>query len=407
MKNLLFISPAVPNPTGSGLRMRGWLFLKALAREYRITLVAGCPAFPDDSDSDLAGLDGLIEDAVVLRFRATADPTLLAQRLMTFFGQSGDSSWDWAEPSPAMRRRLSRLRGKEFALVHVFRLYMLSVMSSILGNHTGIPIQLDLDDWESKTRNAVAEIAECSRPQLASRLKAESMALAQAERRWFPQMKRIFVCSRQDAAAISGQHGLDNVCPVNNAVSVPASLPPCSRESFPELLFIGALGYFPNQDAVYFFLTEVLPKLRAAVPRPFRLVVAGTAAPHVLRKLLQAEPLVTLIQSPKQVEPLYRRATAAIAPIRAGGGTRIKVLEAFAQGRPLVATAAAVAGLDVESGVHYIQANTADEWVAALRELLEDPAQGAQFAKSAFAWVRDHSLNVAMDRISSILHDGC
>lgn len=213
--------------------------------------------------------------------------------------------------------------------------------------------------------------------------------------------------SRQDAAAISGQHGLDNVCPVNNAVSVPASLPPCSRESFPELLFIGALGYFPNQDAVSFFLTEVLPKLRAAVPRPFRLVVAGTAAPHVLRKLLQAEPLVTLIQSPKQVEPLYRRATAAIAPIRAGGGTRIKVLEAFAQGRPLVATAAAVAGLDVESGVHYIQANTADEWVAALRELLEDPAQGAQFAKSAFAWVRDHSLNVAMDRISSILHDGC
>ncbi len=385
--------------------MRGWLFLKALAREYRITLVAGSPAFPDESEGDLALLKNLVEDAVLLRFRASKDPGLLIRRLASVAGRSGGPSWDWADPSPTMRRRLRRLRSQGFSLVHLFRLYMLPVMSAALGEDCAIPVQLDMDDWESKTRQAVAEIAEPSRPELAFQLRTEASALAEEEFRWCPWMTRVFVCSQEDAAGLRAQNGLKNVLPLNNAVNVPPSMPLPGCGDVPELLFIGSLGYFPNQDAADYLLSRVLPGLRNKASGPFRLVIAGEWAPRVLKQRLQAEPLVTWIESPEHVEPLYRRAVAALAPIRAGGGTRIKVLEAFAQGRPVVATAAAVAGLDIEAGVHYIRADNPDEWIAALCGILDSPERRARIAESAFSWVRDYSTDAAMDRIAAILHE--
>jgi polysaccharide biosynthesis protein PslH len=306
-------------------------------------------------------------------------------------------------PSPAMRRRLRRLQGRKYDLVHVFRLYMLPIASAIVGDPAGIPLQLDLDDWESKTRLAIAAIAGSGRSELAAQLRAEASALADEERRRLPRMKRIFVCSQQDASALSAHYGLTNVFPVNNAVKVPASFPRSGGDALRDFLFIGALGYFPNQDAVLFLLDEVLPKLRASAAIPFRVVIAGAAATPALRKRFRAEERLEWIDSPEQVEPLYRNALAALAPIRAGGGSRIKALEAFAQGRPLVATSAAVEGLDVAAGVHYIQANTAEEWVAALRQLLESPSEAMRIAESAFEWVRQHSFDATVDRIASIV----
>jgi glycosyltransferase involved in cell wall biosynthesis len=302
-----------------------------------------------------------------------------------------------------MRAHLSRLQGRQFAGAHVFRLYMLPAALMALGGQTDVPIELDLDDWESETRRTLAVMAERDDAHRARDLRAQAAMFEVQERTWLPRCIQVFVCSKDDAEALSHRYGLRNIVVVGNAVSVPAALAPPPHADPAQLLFIGSLGYYANQDAVSFLLDQVLPHLSEATTRPFRLVVAGVGATTKLQARLRAEPGVVWVDSPPEVGPLYERATAALAPLRAGGGTRVKAIEAFAQGRPLVATAAAVSGLGVDPGVHYLHAEDAADWVQVLRSVLERPTMAADIAAAAHAWVRERSLERAVTKVATMV----
>jgi glycosyltransferase involved in cell wall biosynthesis len=381
--------------------MRGYLFLRGLAERYRVTLIAGSPLFPDESAADLDALGSLVEDAVLLPFRASRDPALLVRRLGSAFHPRATASRVLVEPSGSLRARLARLPSREFVRVHVFRLYMLRVAHATLDGERSVPMQLDLDDWESQTRLNMAALAGSRHSERARGMRAEAAVFEALEREWLPRFARVFVCSEDDATALASRHELRNIAVVGNAVAVPESLAPMTDAEPAHVLFVGSLGYSANEDAVRFLLDDVLPRLRAVAPRQFRLVVAGVGAPARLRARLRVEPEVTWVDSPTRVEPLYARALAALAPIRAGGGTRLKVLEAFAHGRPLIATAAAVAGFDVEPGIQYARAETASQWAEGVCSLLEDPEAGFRLASSAYAWVRRHSLESAIERVAA------
>lgn len=400
---MLFVAPAVPSPTRSGLRMRGWLFLQGLARDHRVTLVAGSQAFPDESPKDTEVLSDLVERTVLLPFRALRDPGLLARRLAGLAGIGSGRLWDWAEPTPAMLRKLEALRDEPFDLIHVFRLYMLPVALAVRGAREEIPMQLDIDDWESRTRLAQAAFPGDAHGSRAAQLRRDAAAFERREREWLPRMSRCFVCSEADARALAACCDRSRITVVGNAVPVPSAPAPAADPGTADLLFVGSLGYVPNEDAVCFLLDEVLPLLRPSLGRPFRLVVAGAGAGSALRRRIRRDPDVTWVDAPARLEPLYQRAQVALVPVRAGGGTRVKALEAFAQGRPVIATAAAMAGLDVEPSVHYLRAESPAEWVEAVQSLLDSPALSRGLADAAFAWVRGHSLEKAIDQVASIV----
>jgi glycosyltransferase involved in cell wall biosynthesis len=378
--------------------MRAFMFLRGLAREHVVTLVAGSPAFPHTGNVD--GLAGLVAEVILLDYHTLRDPHLLVRRLGARVGLRCGPSWDFGLPTPAMRKQLVRLQSRPFSLVHVFRLSVLPTALAALGTHPSSPIQLDLDEWESRTRLALSQLATGCEPSLAKRYQAEAVAIEEWERRWLPRMSRVFVCSQDDATALAARHRLHDVRAVGNAVEVPNAFPSPSTSAPPEILFIGSLGYMPNRDAVLFLLDEVLPALRTLAPTA-RLIVAGAGASSSLRARM-AQPGVQWVGAPATVEPLYRRARIAVAPIRAGGGTRVKALEAFAQGCPLVATAAAIAGLDVTPGTHYLPAETAAEWAAAICTLLDHAGLRARLTAAAFSWIRAHSLAHRVDEIAAL-----
>lgn len=372
--------------------MRGWQFLEGLARHHRVTLVAGSPAFPDEPE-DLDRVRPLVEEAVVLRFGPLA-------RLRRLTGRPGRSPvWDWAEPTPGMRRRLERIGRRGFGAAHVFRLYMLPVAAAALSGAGAVPIQLDLDDWESETRLSCARLADRDDPRRAARFRREGAALAEKEREWLPRVSRVIVAADDDVAALSSRYHLPNVFALGNAVEIPQAPPPPSHAVPPELLFVGSLGYYPNQDAVRFLLDEVLPALAG---RGARLVVAGSSPPAELRARLGSEPNVTFIDSPARVEPLYERARIVVAPLRAGGGTRVKVLEAFALGRPLVATGFAVSGLGAADGTHYVRAEEPAEWIAGVTALLDAAGTCGRLVDAAFSLVRARSRAAAVRSIADL-----
>jgi glycosyltransferase involved in cell wall biosynthesis len=135
------------------------------------------------------------------------------------------------------------------------------------------------------------------------------------------------------------------------------------------LIFAGSLRYGPNYDAMEWFLREVFPSVRAMVPDA-KLTITG--------ELGSAPPSsgsgVIFTGRVPDVRPLVAASAVSVAPIRVGGGTRLKILEAMAVGTPVVATTKAIEGLEVRNGEHLLVADTAHQFADAVIHVLEHPA---------------------------------
>ncbi len=182
----------------------------------------------------------------------------------------------------------------------------------------------------------------------------------------------VWTCSAQDADRVR-QAGLARSVQV-----VPNPIPAWCRTAAPEaapspgrtVLFVGHLGYAPNRRAVDELAFSIVPNLRRRFPDA-ALHVCGRSPRQTLGRSLAGHGH-RLTANPADLSPIYSDAAAAVVPLREGGGTRIKVLEALAVGCPVVATAKAVEGLALEDGRHYLRAETASDFVAALSRLFED-----------------------------------
>jgi glycosyltransferase involved in cell wall biosynthesis len=159
------------------------------------------------------------------------------------------------------------------------------------------------------------------------------------------------------------------------------------------LIFVGTLGYEPNIDAVRWFADEVLPLIWAVRP-DVQLIVAGFGSGEAVRDVLR-DPRCTLYESPPDLGPLYARAAVVVAPVRIGGGTRIKILEALARGRATVSTRFAAEGLGLRDGEDLEFADTPESMAARCLVLLSDRDRRVRLAATwrahvarRFDWAR-------------------
>jgi glycosyltransferase involved in cell wall biosynthesis len=282
-----------------------------------------------------------------------------------------------------------------FDVVHISRLAMAGFAAPYLSLPDGRRprVSLDLDDIESKTHLRIAALHEAARDPVPAQIHSiEANKHLRLERQWLPRFDEIWVCSQGDRLEIQSRYDLSTVIQVPNAVRSPshAQEVPCGR--IPTLFFIGLLDYFPNSDGLLHFQSEILPLIRQYFGRPFRFVVAG-AGTSELSSRLSAEPEVAVVGEVPEVAPFYEDADVVIAPIRAGGGTRIKILEAFSFRKPVVATRLAAEGLQVSDGVELLLADSPAEFAQACTALLQSPELCADLAQRAFDFVTErHSL---------------
>ncbi|RVD55158.1 glycosyltransferase [Mesorhizobium sp. M2D.F.Ca.ET.185.01.1.1] len=224
---------------------------------------------------------------------------------------------------------------------------------------------------------------------------AVSPEIRQLERRAATIVDRIWVCSKLDRerlkTIITHETPVDIVPNgIPRAQESPRTLPPSpgTSDGFPVILFVGHLGYHPNIDAAERLARIILPRVRQALPSA-RLVLAGRSPDRAVRALSELDSVV-LIENPDDVGPLLSAAHLCIVPLRTGGGTRIKILEAMAAGVPVIATPLAAEGLDVSGGEDLLLSDT-DEGLADLTvALCSDPARMARLRARAYdtAWSR-------------------
>lgn len=151
----------------------------------------------------------------------------------------------------------------------------------------------------------------------------------------------------------------------------------------PTLLFVGGFGHPPNVEAARRLARRIFPRVRASFPDAV-LYLVGDKPPPQVRRLADEHTIVT--GRVEDVTPYLDRAAVVVAPLRAGGGTRVKVLEALAAGKAVVASPRAADGIAAIAGEHLLVAETDDELAAAVEELLADPEARAALGGRARAW---------------------
>lgn len=231
------------------------------------------------------------------------------------------------------------------------------------------------------------------------------VALALDQRAWRRYERTIL--GRLDAVGVFSQRDHDALTPLVNepplrqiplGVTIP-SVPLKTSELESSVLFVGNFRHRPNVDAAIRLVRDIYPRIRVRHPNA-RLYVVGEGPPKRLVALGREDVMIT--GRVTDVTPYLTKAAVVAAPIRFGGGVRVKVLEAMAAGKAVVASPVAAAEV---AGDHLRLAGTDDEFADAIVELLRHPEMRAALGAEARRWVNDHaSTQVMVDGLDAI-HD--
>jgi polysaccharide biosynthesis protein PslH len=205
--------------------------------------------------------------------------------------------------------------------------------------------------------------------------------------RSLPRRFEHVVVAKQQDLSFFPQPDRARVSVIPNGIFIPDRPLREARDSC-RLLFVGTLGYGPNIDAVRWLATDIMP-LVWRVRADACLDVAGFGSGAQIANVLD-DPRCTIYESPPDLEPLYREAALALAPVLTGGGTRIKVLEALAFDRAMVCTTFAADGLGLRGGVDLEFADSAERFADRIIALLGDPVRRMTLASSGRMQVAEH-----------------
>jgi len=179
-------------------------------------------------------------------------------------------------------------------------------------------------------------------------------------------------------------------CVVANGVDLVHFTPAPAATEPAGLVFVGSINYRPNTDAVLHCAEAILPLVRERVSTA-TLTVVGQGAPHSVRRL--ESPAVRIAGEVADVRPYLAAAAVVVVPLRSGGGTRIKVLEALAMGKAVVTTSLGCEGIEVEDGRHVLIADDPETFAACVVRLLGDEElslrlgmAGRRLVESRYGW---------------------
>ncbi len=375
---ILFLSTWYPCPPDNGSKLRVYHLLRTLAERHQVTLLSFAFATARPEEAGPLGEWGIEVQAVPINpfeaNRAGALRTFLSPRPMA------------SRPIPAMRDLVARtLRAEAYDVVIASTEMMAEYALMAPGDTPKI-----LEEHNAMTRWARERYEGTSGAVQRARCWVSWQKGRWYERRSFPRFDLVTLVSQQDRQAtleVIGAGG-PRVEVVPNGVDCAHNRPGLAQPRPASLVFNGSLTYSANYDAMRWFLAEVYPRIRAQVPG-VSLTITGSAQDVDLAGLA-LDDTVHLTGFVEDVRIPVAQASVAVAPIRQGGGTRLKILEALALGTPVIATAKGAEGLDAMDGRHLMIADTPGLFAERTVQLLQDRALRDRLTANGRVWVEEH-----------------
>ena len=270
----------------------------------------------------------------------------------------------------------------------------------------GVPIVSDTHNVESDVLKRTSVLAGTFLRRQYARRQAASTFLE--ERRGSLGVDLLLANSDRDRQVFESELDVRNIAVIPNGIDLTEFSPTKSLGGSPTILFTGLMSYYPNQQAVSWFLSEAFPLILKKVPEA-KLVVAGARPPAWL--LNKRSNVLEVTDAVPDMRPYFERARVVIAPLMIGGGTRVKILEAQAMARPVVSTTLGAEGINGRHGHTILLADEPTSFAMHVCRLLTDfafateiGANGREHVACFYDWNRigDHLEATLRERIGLV-----
>ena len=380
--NILFITPYPPCPPVTGYQIRIYNLIKRLARHHRIWLLT----FDDYgfvTPDTLRDMQTLCAEVIIAR----RDQRPFLRRLggVLSYPRTG-TPWQIRHWESAHARQLIQelCRKIRFDVVHIEDSPTARYWEYIPHPETyGVFITLQ-DVVFDKFRRMV-------RTERGLRAKARRWLYARTMAAWEPRymerFDRCLVMSQRDGRLLQAHNARLHIEVVPNGVDTQLLTLLPDQAAIPRLLFMGILAGGTNVDAVLYFHRQVLPLIQKKIPQVDLWIAGHKPCPEILQL---AGERVRIIANPDSVVPCYAACTVAVVPLRAGGGTKLKILEAMALGRPVITTTIGAEGIDAVAGQSILIADDPAAMAAQTVNILTDADRRRQIALAGRRLVERH-----------------
>ena len=383
---LLFLSHRLPWPPHNGASIRTWNILTLLAREFEVEGLCY-----DRPDPHLAGVP-LDERMAAMarhgRFTLLPIPQCSSRARLAFDHARSiltrrPYTWYVHDSGAARSSLLGLLARFDPDIVHVDSLDMVRLLP-LLGSRPTVVTHHNVES-QLLERRAAGERSMARRRYL----HWQAAALRRAESHWMPRVALNVVVSPEDEAEFRRLAPAARFAVVPNGVDVEHFRP--SRGPTTGSVFVGGTTWHPNRDALHWFVAEILPRLRAKGEHSTVTWVGRATAEE--RERYAGVGGLRFTGYVDDIRPYVDAAACFIAPLRFGGGTRLKLLDAWAMGKAVVSTSAGAEGLGGRSGYDLLLADEPDHFADAMLRVLRNQdlehrlgARGRESAVARFSW---------------------
>lgn len=373
--SILFITPVIPKADGTGTEQRAAMWLHDLGKKHQVDTIF-LPVYIGHKD-DPTRYDLLLKSK-------NFNTSYWLRLLSSLRNGRAQTPPIWAVLGDEEKKiLLNFLEGKDYKCILIFRLYLIPIWAILKAEFPEAKISLDIDDLESETNSEIS-LLELRRGKIYSSLvhRLAATLYAKIEKARIGDFDHVYVCSESDQNRIVSLN--ESVAVVSNKI-VDKALVENNEMGF-NGLFIGALDYPPNREAVYEIIDHIIPKMKDShEDQDFQIDIVGSCFDRSLqRKMKSTEHLVYHgYVAAERIQNFYRESSYLICPIRAGGGTRIKIIEAFSYGVPVISTLKGAEGIVAVDGEHLLICDTAREFASAIEHLRTDHTLSQHLIKNA------------------------
>lgn len=391
---MLLLAPEAPYPAVGGGPLRTAALIEFLVRRADVDVVVFRePEAPDPRASRLGELARHVL-VVELPLHSRSSWARLARNLRRYLRGVPPL----VDRFQGFERRIAaRLDGRRYRLAIVEHFWC-APYGALLSRHAD-RLVLDLHNVESVWHQR------CSRLEpwpVSAAHRRFAACYRRLERRWLARYWRVLVASGNDARQVHEIAPDANTCVYPN--TIPCREAP-GRQEQDAVVFTGNLEYLPNLAAVRFFARQIWPRLRERRPELEWWLVGKR--PEAAERYVAGASGVKVWGAVEDAVGLLARAKVAVVPIESGSGTRVKILEAWAAGTPVVSTSVGAEGLEAVPGEHLLIADTPGEFVEAIVALVDSPGLRAQIGAAGRAlYEREYNWEAGWRRLEGCLGVG-
>jgi glycosyltransferase involved in cell wall biosynthesis len=371
-------------PATTGGRVRSLNTIAELARGHQVTVITthGNGDDPDGLKQQLAGCERVISVPYAVPKRGSAE--FIGAVARSWFSHYPVDLWKWRVPEVRQAVRAVLAAGDVDVCVADFLFAAANVPTS-----PRVPVLLFEHNVEYLIWQRLANLETSPWKRALFEMEWRKLRACEAE------------ACRRAALTVTvsddDRQRLEELSADIRAVSIPTGVdtryftPRRDAEVPGRLVFSGSMDWHPNEDAVCYFVDEILPRIRAEVPGVSFTIVGRNPSTRV--RDLAARPGIVVTGTLDDVRPSVAEGSVYVVPLRAGSGTRIKIFEALSMGKAVVSTSVGAEGLALESGRHFLAADTAHDFAHAVIRLFRDTARrralgdaGRALVEANYSW---------------------